>query len=488
MAWYPGFCGPSRPSVATVASIERTMNLYPERAEVPTGTILLPTPGFLPLQTVSETNTRALFSMAAGSGRSTFAVIGGGFYELFQNNLSTRWGSVAQDNNLATISYSGIAGGQLFITSGGNGYCFTLATNTLTQVLTGEATMGGFKDGYFLAFNVTNGKVRISNANDGTTWPALNDFQRSIAPDPWVAMVVSNPEIWMIGEQTSEPWYNAGTYPQPFAPILSGFTPVGTTAPWSCTLVNGSPVLVGRAAQGGTNIIQIGNPPKTLSSYAVSALLASFERSATLNDAESFSYLSDGHTFVVVNFPTANATWVVDMDTGEWHERGTWNPSQGRYDVWHPRTYAYAFGQHLIGERGTGRISDMNTTVGTESDGSAIRRLRIPPPLWADVPNPAALRRLDLLMDVGLGLQSGQGSDPTVMLRVSTDARTWSQERTCSAGAAGEYATNVFWSRLGRFTKVFVPEITVSDPVPWRWVGAIYQGSGILSGTAAPVS
>ena len=32
-------------------------------------------------------------------------------------------------------------------------------------------------------------------------------------------MIVAPPEIWLIGEQTGEVWYDSGAYPQPFAPI-----------------------------------------------------------------------------------------------------------------------------------------------------------------------------------------------------------------------------------------------------------------------------
>jgi len=35
----------------------------------------------------------------------------------------------------------------------------------------------------------------------------------------------------------------------------------------------------------------------------------------------------------------------------------------------------------------------------------------------------------------------------------------------------GQYHTRVFWTRLGS-PRLFVPEVSVSDPVPWRVVDA----------------
>ena len=53
-------------------------------------------------------------------------------------------------------------------------------------------------------------------------------------------------------------------------------------------------------------------------------------------------------------------------------------------------------------------------------------------------------------METGRGLQSGQGSDPQVMMQYSDDGgRTWSNERWVSAGAAGKYKTRVRWGRCG---------------------------------------
>jgi hypothetical protein len=77
---------------------------------------------------------------------------------------------------------------------------------------------------------------------------------------------------------------------------------------------------------------------------------------------------------------------------------------------------------------------------------------------------------LQLDMETGLGLTTGQGSDPTVMLRWSDDGgHTWSNERMVSAGAIGAYKARVKFNRLGSGRdRVF--EVSVSDPIPWRLV------------------
>ena len=80
-------------------------------------------------------------------------------------------------------------------------------------------------------------------------------------------------------------------------------------------------------------------------------------------------------------------------------------------------------------------------------------------------------------METGIGLATGQGSDPQVMLRWSDDGgETWSNEHWRSAGKIGVYKARVLWNRLGS-SRDRVYEITMSDPVPWRIIDAMIRMS-----------
>lgn len=79
---------------------------------------------------------------------------------------------------------------------------------------------------------------------------------------------------------------------------------------------------------------------------------------------------------------------------------------------------------------------------------------------------------LEIDLESGVGLRTGQGSDPLVMLRCSRDGgHTWENERTASAGRLGDYTRRVVFRRLGR-ARDMVFEIAVSDPVRWVILGA----------------
>lgn len=79
--------------------------------------------------------------------------------------------------------------------------------------------------------------------------------------------------------------------------------------------------------------------------------------------------------------------------------------------------------------------------------------------------------KFQLDLEVGLGTATGQGLDPTLMLRWSDDGgQSWGSEHWISAGRQGEYKTRAIWRRTGAARdRVF--ELVVTDPNPWRLNG-----------------
>ena len=65
----------------------------------------------------------------------------------------------------------------------------------------------------------------------------------------------------------------------------------------------------------------------------------------------------------------------------------------------------------------------------------------------------------------GVGLNSGQGADPQIMLTYSDDGgRTYSNELWRSLGAIGQYRTRVIWRSLGQFRQRQM-RMVMTDPV-----------------------
>ena len=115
----------------------------------------------------------------------------------------------------------------------------------------------------------------------------------------------------------------------------------------------------------------------------------------------------------------------------------------------------------------------------TDADGNGLRRLRIPPVLH-DERKMVFIDRLQLDVEAGLGLTSGQGSDPQITIRMSkTGGKTWGNLRSRDAGVHGAYDQRAIWHRCGA-GRAMVPEISASDPIAHRWLDLyadVRQGS-----------
>ncbi len=69
-------------------------------------------------------------------------------------------------------------------------------------------------------------------------------------------------------------------------------------------------------------------------------------------------------------------------------------------------------------------------------------------------------------MEAGVGLTTGQGSDPIVRMDYSDDgARTFTSETQRKYGKIGVYGQRVVWRRQGDFPVSRVVRFSGSDPV-----------------------
>jgi len=128
----------------------------------------------------------------------------------------------------------------------------------------------------------------------------------------------------------------------------------------------------------------------------------------------------------------------------------------------------------------SGAVWRASLDVGTDVDGFHIRRVRRAPTLMQE--NDLVLYpEFQLDLEPGLGVVSGVGENPQVMLRTSNDGgKTFGSERWRSAGKLGRYGQRVIWNRCGSGRRrVF--EIAVSHPIPWRVTNAYLRGAQALS-------
>ena len=373
-------------------------------------------------------------------------------------------------------------GGQVLVCSGNNGYLFDLQANTFTQVRTGATTMGVHLDGYFIVLDAATSTIYLSDLLDGTTWDPTQFAQRSTASDPWVSMAVLDRFLYLFGTQTSEAWFDGGTFPFPFQPHPSGLMPVGCAAPFSARVAGNLLMWLGATRDGEGQVYRAaGFTPEPAGTFALAVALESY---GVVADAIGDSYTDQGHTFYVLTLPTAGVTWACDVTstlqigTGlRWTQRGSWDSAHNAYQASRALYHLYVphTSAHLVLDRDGAGVYRLTTASAVDVDDRPIRRVRRAPALF-DGNRELTVPVFELLLEPGLGAVSGQGLKPQVALRISRDGgKTWGSERWRTAGARGRYGARVRWLRNGCGRR-WMPEVVVSDPVPWRLLGAVLQG------------
>lgn len=466
MPSYPGFLGPTYVSSSSM-SRERCINWFLEKNEspnAPTPYAMLPSPGVSVFASVSQAPIRGMFAQL---GRAFF-VAGFALYELFSNGTTIQRGTVNNDGKPVTFNANGDAGNQLWITSGGVGYVFDLATNTLSvQGVPGTTvSMGGYLSARFLYLDALTGAFYASALYDGTTWSGAMVAQ-SQSGDPWRALVVT-PDglIHLLGESSGEAWADQGASPFPYTKVAGADIAYGIVSPWAWA-VDTQLTWIARNTHGlGPVVTAVGYMPTPISTHAIDTALGPV---TDFSAVTAFNYSERGHAFFNLTVPSLDQTYTYDRKSGFWHERAYWNTSTGIWQAYRPGCMMSAFGQNLVGDRLTGDVYALSSALQSDVGGAAIRRLR-EPPRFSVQQKRVTVHSIQVVMDEGEGLSAGQGSDPVLMLQTSRNAgKTYGNERWSSVGAQGEYETRTIWDRCGA-SRNRADRFTATDPIPYRIV------------------
>jgi hypothetical protein len=129
----------------------------------------------------------------------------------------------------------------------------------------------------------------------------------------------STSKIYALGEFTSDVLYDTGATPFPFAPITGALIPWGIGAPFSAVDYRGRIMWLAQNKDGDRKVVSLAgySTATVISNEALETALGTYE---TVNDAEGFVYDDTGESAYVLNFPSANATWVF-TDDGGWRKQ-----------------------------------------------------------------------------------------------------------------------------------------------------------------------
>lgn len=481
MSLWPNFIGPAYLDRSPVMAAETCVNLFVHTIAEDKNAkrqMLLGTPGlkFLIAPTDGEIICRGNFSQDG----LTVSVIGSGLYHV---DLSVpalyRIGTLANDGAPVSFACNGQGGNQLAICTGGELKILNTQTLVLSPSvvlpLTNTPQVVRYMDGYFLLTEKNTIRVWFSALEDGTSWNALDFFAVSLQSSNVVGIEVLADRLWVFQTQTSVVYYDTGDSDNPFQPYPSTVMQEGAVSPWAIGVIGETIVWLSQDNQGHGRLVQATTPaPQRVSTPAIEYSLAQAE---TLLTSEMLAYEQQGHAFFALTAPNLTDvgwTWCYDDVEKGWHRRASWNPITGTFLRWRARGLCQTDGMLVVGDYANGNLYVLDLDTYAEHD-VLLPWERTAPYISAEN-QILVMDQIELGVEAGVGLPSGQGSDPTCWLALSDDgARTFGPPDPVTYGQQSDYGDRCLWTRCGQaFAGKLVARISGSDPVKRAFGPGLY--------------
>lgn len=410
-----------------------------------------------------------------------------------QNSIAqfsvTLFGALLTNNGPVCIRDNG-PGNQAVIVDGPYGYTvnYTAALGLLacTQI-TDPGFLGAdrvaFIDGW-LVFNRPGTQTFYSTGPTPytITFPGAFFALKDSSSDNLITLMENNRELWLIGERTSEVWYDAGGANFAFARIPGVAPQIGCSAVNSIARLGSSLVWLGRSERGENVVIKTEQYSYTnIATQAIANKIASYP---LVSDAIGFTYEEDGHLFYVLTFPTADKTWVYDTASGMWHERASFEVATGEFHRFRGNCFMNLQNIRMVGDYQSGYVHQMSRKFYSDAGQPLVARRRCPH-IWSKENRKRVFHSsIQIQFAPGVGLQTGQGSNPQAMLRWSDDAgANYGNQHWVSIGKVGRTKDRAMWRRLGQ-ARDRVYEVSFSDPTKRDIVGATLFAQGEVEAAA----
>lgn len=457
-----GFVGPTYQMDAVSFDCQRSVNLFPISSESGTSKNIAALRITAGLELFSSIGGGPIRGCIEADGRS-FWVSGNEFYEVLTNGTSVVRGSLLTNTSRCTLNYNGT---QIMIIDGTYGYIFTLATNSFAQITDPQfpspAVYGTYQDNYFIVTKGGSAEFYISALGNGTSWDALDFVSVESSPDDLVCVISDGTNLWALGKTTVEVFTNTGAAAFPFERIPGAVIQSGCAAPFSAVIFDNALTWLGQDDRGGSIVWRANGYQATrISTQAIEKKIAESDNPV---ESYAYTYYEQGHMFYCLQVKGLDSTLVSDAATGYlWHEKSYRNPVTNADEQHRASCHVYFNNMNLVGDRERGIIYNQSLYIYSDN-GDEIIRLRISPHIQ-DEKRLLTFSVFELDVEAGRALQTGQGSNPQMMMSYSDDGGfTWSYERTVSIGRVGRYKQRCRWTRLGS-ARDRVWKVSFSDPI-----------------------
>ena len=506
MEIFKGFCGASYESESSAFAIELSSNYYLESGEVPglakgEGPVLIGRPGLAsfginPPAVAGRSRGKITYQGVA------YGVVGTAFITIGPTGGVAQFvGAIVDDGNPVVFAAAKPTiqngNGQLAIASGGQLYIYS--GGVLAHIPIGDDFFGAdyvaWIDGYFIALQKSLSQFQISALDDGTQWNGADVSGTLGQADTLQALAADKEYLYLLGQERSEIWYNNGANNFPFVIEPGAFVEDGIGANYSLVQSDNSLYWLDQSKRGGLQAVRSeGLVTRRISTHALEAAWANKDPAKgtvypTVADCITYSFIWHGHTLIKWIFPSADTAWVYDATESDrlrysvWTQETFTDANGGTHAVLE-RDHCYAYGLHIVGSGGAegapGVVYQMDdsTYYDAPNPGASFLGFPIVRDRIVRLPWNGNLRQfldgLEFIVQTGVGLDSGQGSNPQLLIRISRDGgKTWGREFWIALGAGGAYAQRVRQLRLGSYRDGAL-WVRCSEPVFMALIGATH--------------
>jgi len=319
-----------------------------------------------------------------------------------------------------------------------------------------------FNDSFFVVTTDTKVFIR-SDANDGTSWSALNKFTAESDPDTITGIHTSNNSVYIGGSETIEETEFNGTVYQ----RTGLFIDVGISAPFAIESTKNSFMWIGSGTNDSPAIWELlGSQEEKISTTAIDKILQSFPAS-DIESAFSYSFSQNGAHFVGFSFPTL--TLEFNTVTRKWNERKSQVLDTKGFTQtvrWRVNSVAFVDGFLLCGDSQDGRIGEISPFIYSEYEDEIIRSCVIQP--LTNQGSAISIPMLEATFKSGVGTL--ETPNPQIRLETSKTGNGFNNPLSRGIGGIGQYDRRSIWTRLGRFPREAFLRLTMSDKVESEFI------------------
>ena len=403
-----------------------------------------------------------------------YVVNGVNLYSISAEGVSVELGMISGSGrvSLATNTTVDTVTKIVIIVPGVKGYVYDSSLETVEQILSGGFQVSdtvSFKDGYFI-FTTSDGlRFFNSNLNDPQTYDGLDTGTAEMDPDLIVGQIVNHNELFIMGEETGELFQNVGGVGFPFQRIPGANIQKGLAGKFAIAAFDNTFVFAG-AGKGENIAIWKLSGSSSVSKISTSAIDQEIQKYTKEEVSNSFamSWATKGQFFVSFTFESIaipSRTFVYNATNQSWYERQS-GVSDNR---WRVQSIINAYGKLFVGDQTTNKIGFLDNDAFDEYGDVIVREVTSQPFRMMD--RTQFVDNLELVMENGVGLTSGQGSEPVIRMSFSDNGKTFSPEFARSFGKIGEYIRRTIWRRQGSPPTRRTVRFRMTDPVRCNILG-----------------